>query len=106
MADIKLFEITIPESSLDDLKLRLSLARFPDEVEGAYWDYGAPLADIKRLTNYWKDQYNWRAAEQSLNTLSQFTTSITVEGFDPLTIHFIHEKSRVANAIPLLFVHG
>lgn len=107
MADIKPFTISIPEKSLDDLKLRLSLARFPDELDDAEWEYGAPLADIKRLTQYWKDEYDWRAAEKKLNaTFVQFTTPITVEGFDPLNIHFIHQRSAVKNAIPLLFVHG
>lgn len=107
MADIKPFTISIPEKSLDDLKLRLSLARFPDELDDAEWEYGAPLDDIKRLTQYWKDEYDWRAAEKRLNaTFVQFTTPITVEGFDPLNIHFIHQRSAVKNAIPLLFVHG
>ena len=58
MADIQPFTISIPGSLLDDLKLRLSLSRFPDKVDGAEWEYGVPLPDIKRLTKYWKDQYN------------------------------------------------
>ncbi|KEF54145.1 uncharacterized protein A1O9_09940 [Exophiala aquamarina CBS 119918] len=107
MADIQPFTISIPGKQLDDLKLRLSLARFPDELDEAGWEYGAPLADIKRITQYWKENYDWRAAEHRLNaTFLQFTTSITVEGFDPIKLHFIHQRSRIANAIPLLFVHG
>ena len=106
MADIKPFKILIPNSSLEDLKLRLSLARFPDELNDAGWEYGAPLVDVKRLTRHWRDHYNWRAAEEQLNVLPQYTTRITVEGFDALNIHFIHRRSQVANAVPLLFVHG
>ncbi|KAF8872227.1 Alpha/Beta hydrolase protein [Infundibulicybe gibba] len=50
-------------------------------------EYGAPLADMRRL-------------------LPQFTRDIDVEGFGSLNIHYIHKRSEVANAIPLLFVHG
>ncbi|KAL6247466.1 hypothetical protein RBB50_005812 [Rhinocladiella similis] len=106
MTDIQPFTISIPDSALSDLKTRLSLARFPDEIDGAGWDYGAPLADIKRLTTYWKDKYDWRAAESKLNALPQYTTTIQCDGFDPLRIHFIHAKSSRKNAVPLLFVHG
>ncbi|EXJ59446.1 microsomal epoxide hydrolase [Cladophialophora psammophila CBS 110553] len=107
MADIEPFTIVVPDSALLDLKTRLSLARFPDELEGAAWDYGAPLADVQRLTRYWKDTYNWREAEKKLNELPNYRTTIQVEGgFEPLKVHFLHQRSRVENAIPLLFVHG
>ncbi|KAJ9614261.1 hypothetical protein H2200_002397 [Cladophialophora chaetospira] len=106
MADIEPFTIAIPDSDLADLHTRLSLARFPDELDDSAWDYGAPLADVKRITAYWKDSFNWRVAEKKLNGLPQFRTSITVDGFAPLKIHFLHKKAAVANAIPLLFVHG
>ncbi|KAK6386221.1 hypothetical protein LTS17_001796 [Exophiala oligosperma] len=105
--DIQPFTISVPDSELSDLKTRLSLARFPDEIEGAEWDYGAPLADVKRLTGHWKDKYDWRAAESKLNALPQYTTEIRCDGFpETLRIHFIHSKSSRKNAIPLLFVHG
>jgi pimeloyl-ACP methyl ester carboxylesterase len=106
MTDIEPFTISIPDSSLSDLQTRLSLARFPDELDGAAWDYGAPLSDVERLTGHWKDHFNWREAEKKLNALPQYTTTIAAEGFDPLRIHFIHARSTVNNAIPLLFVHG
>lgn len=41
-----------------------------------------------------------------MNELPQFTTPISVQGFNPIDIHFIHQKSGNQNAIPLLFVHG
>jgi hypothetical protein len=107
MADaIEPYTIDIPDASLNDLKIRLSLAKFPDELDGAGWDLGAPLADIKRLTAYWRDEYDWRKSERKLNNLPHFTTNISVEGFDPLSIHFLHQKSPHPNAIPLIYVHG
>lgn len=107
MADIKPYTISVPDSELEDLKARLSLARFPhDELEGAGWDYGSPLADVKKYIAYWKDKYDWRKAEAELNKLPQYTTTIHCEGYEPLRIHFLHQPSDRANAIPLLFVHG
>lgn len=106
MDDIKPYEIAVPESDLADLKVRLARSRFPDELEAAEWDLGVPLADVKRLTKYWLASFDWRAAEARLNRFPQFTTDIPAEGFDPVNLHFIHQRSDDPNAIPLLFVHG
>jgi pimeloyl-ACP methyl ester carboxylesterase len=107
MADIAPYKIEVPQWKLADLQKRLALAKFPeDELEGAEWDYGVPLADVKRLTLFWRDQFDWPKAQEKLNQLPHFTTSIQCDGFESLEIHFIHQKSDVDGAIPLLFVHG
>ena len=107
MTQISPYKIAVPQAKLDRLKQKLALADFPDELEEAGWDYGVPLADIKRLTAYWHNGYDWRKAEAELNeTLPQFTVDIQVEGFETLKIHFVHQKSEVKGAIPLLFAHG
>lgn len=102
----KPFTLDVPEADLELLHKKLELARLPDELDGAGWDYGASLADIKRLSEYWKTSFDWRKAERKINELPQFTTDIEVDGFGSLNIHFVHQKSEVANAVPLLFVHG
>ena len=76
------------------------------QLEGAGWDYGAPLADVKRLANYWKDGFDWRAQEAKLNDLPNFHRPIRADGFPELDIHYVHQKSNSPDAIPLLFVHG
>ena len=38
------FVIDVPQATLDDLRERLGRTRWPDEVEGAGWDYGTSLA--------------------------------------------------------------
>lgn len=106
MASIKPFAVSVPDSSLERLSQKLSLANLPDELEEAEWDYGAPLADIKRLTKYWQEKYDWRKAEAQINELPNFKTPIEVDGFGSLDIHFVHQKSPVEGAIPLLFAHG
>jgi hypothetical protein len=99
------FKIAVPQVQLDRLKAKLSLTDFPDELENSGWDFGAPLADIKRLVELWKT-WDWRDAETRINTLPQFHTGIEVKGFGTLDVHFVHQRSKTKNAIPLLFVHG
>ena len=102
----KPFSVSVPDADLDLLRQKLELVRFPDELDGVAWDYGVPLADIKRLVAHWKDGFDWRKVEAEINALPMFTRDIDVEGFGALNIHYVHKKSEVANAIPLLFVHG
>ncbi|KAK7689868.1 hypothetical protein QCA50_006507 [Cerrena zonata] len=105
MAEVP-FTLSVADKDLDFLKQKLDLVRFPDELENATWDYGAPLEDVKRLVGKWKDGFDWRASEATINTLPQFTRDIEIEGFGTLNIHYVHQKSQLENAIPLLFVHG
>ncbi|EME43958.1 hypothetical protein DOTSEDRAFT_71691 [Dothistroma septosporum NZE10] len=67
---------------------------------------GAPLTDIRRITQHWQHNFSWRRAEDHLNSYPQFTSQVKVPGFEELEIHFIHQRSERANAIPLLFIHG
>jgi len=100
------FKISVPDHALALLHRKLSDAHLPDEVNDAGWDYGAALSDVKRLVNKGKEGYDWRAHERELNKLPMFTRDIEVEGFGVLNIHYVHQRSEVQNAIPLLFVHG
>jgi Epoxide hydrolase N terminus len=101
------FTIAVADECLSILQQKLALTTFPDELEDAGWDYGVPLADIRRLVSRWKGGYDWRKHEAQLNAeLPQFTRDIEVEGHGALNIHYIHKKSEIVDAIPLLFIHG
>ena len=95
------FRMQVPNAVLTDLKQRLSQARFADEFPDAGWDYGTNLAYLKSLVDYWRDKYDWRAQEKKLNELDQFKTNI-----DGVDIHFIHQRSKNATAMPLLLLNG
>ncbi len=99
--DIERFHIRVDDSTLEDLRLRLSMTRFPDQIEGAGWEYGTPIASVRELVTYWRDEYDWRAQEARLNELDHFRTRI-----DGQAIHFVHARSPHADALPLLIVHG
>ncbi len=95
------YTIRVPEAVLTDLKTRLAMTRFPDEITDSGWDYGTNLAYMKELVAYWQTRYDWRAEERRLNQMPQFTTNI-----DGLEIHFIHQRSPVPGAMPLALTHG
>lgn len=103
---IKPYTVAIPQAKLDTLKQKLALTTWPDELDDSGWARGAPLDDVKRLAAVWKDSYDWRRHEAKINELPNYHTKIQADGFEPLDIHFVHQKSEVENAIPLLFCHG
>lgn len=106
MSDIRPYNISVPQATIDRLQQKLAVVDLPDELDDAGWDYGAPLGDIKKLVTYWQNDYDWRKQEAKLNELPNYVTGIEVESFGELQIHFIHQQSPVKNAVPLLFCHG
>jgi pimeloyl-ACP methyl ester carboxylesterase len=100
-AAIKPFKVHIPNSVLADLRRRLSETKWPDQLPGTTWEYGADIRKVRELANYWQKGYDWRTQEAQINRFHQFTTEI-----DGQTIYFIHERSPRTNAVPLMLIHG
>jgi epoxide hydrolase len=95
------FKINTPQSAIDDLRLRLRHTRWPDKEPVGDWTQGVPLLKAQTLIATWRDSYDWRAFENRVNAFPQFLTEI-----DGLTIHFIHVKSKHADALPVVLTHG
>jgi epoxide hydrolase len=95
------FSINIPQAVLDDLRNRLARTRWPDEAEGAGWDYGTNLGYMKKLVDYWQNQYDWRKHETALNKFNHFKAEV-----DGVNLHFIHERGKGPNPTPILLLHG
>ncbi len=95
------FRIAIPDAALSDLRERLARTRFPDEMPGSGWEYGTELGYLRELVAYWRDAYDWRAAEARLNALPQFRAEV-----GGLGIHFIHVRGRGPAPLPLVITHG
>ncbi len=91
----------MPEDVLEDLRYRLGRTRWPNEIDGSGWSYGLSLPYLRGLAEYWKDHYDWRGYERSLNEFDQFTTTI-----DGQLIHFFTIRSQHEDAIPVLLLHG
>lgn len=95
------FTVAVPNATLDDLRERLARVRWPDEPPDAGWAYGTDLAYMEDLVRYWRERYDWRAAEARLNTLPQYT--LPLAGID---LHFIHQPGKGPRPLPLLLSHG
>jgi microsomal epoxide hydrolase len=98
---IRPFRLAVSDEAIADLHARLVRTRWPDEVNDSAWSYGVGIDYLKELTRYWRKQFDWRAAESRINALPQFVTAI-----DGLDLHFVHFRSRHADATPLLIAHG
>ena len=95
------FTLAVSEDQLQDLLERMRRATLLNELPGAKWSYGPRPAFIGELRDRLLDHYDWRAHEARINRCPQFTTRIDGE-----TIHFLHVRSGVLGAIPLLLIHG
>ena len=82
------FMITVPQSVLDRIAAKLGDARIGyAPADDAGWKYGTDAAYLAELVAYWRDRYDWRAAEVKLNRFAQF--KVEIDGID---LHFYHVK--------------
>lgn len=98
---IEPYRIAVPDAVLTDLRERLARTRFPDEIPGSGWGYGTNLAYLRELVAYWRDHYDWRAAEERINRFPQFRAEV-----GGLGIHLIHRKGIGPAPMPLIITHG
>jgi len=83
------------------LRRRINNTKWPERETVTDATQGVQLATTQALARYWGTDYDWRKCEARLNALPQFITEI-----DGLDIHFIHVRSKHANALPLIVTHG
>jgi pimeloyl-ACP methyl ester carboxylesterase len=95
------FTIAVPQAELDELQVRLSMTRLPDEVLASGWALGTDLAYLRDLVHYWRAEFDWRTQERALNTFSHFCANI-----DGLTIHFVRARGVGLRPLPLILTHG
>jgi pimeloyl-ACP methyl ester carboxylesterase len=95
------FTISVSDAAIADLNLRLGLTRWPDEVGEGTWDYGMPRKTLRDVVEYWRDRFDWRAAERRLNGLPQFTAEI-----DGRIVHYVHVNGVDPESAPLVLTHG
>jgi hypothetical protein len=101
MTEIRSFRIDVDAAQLDDLRARLAHTRWPAPLPGDPWRRGVPVDHLRDLAAYWADGFDWKAAQDELNAVPQFTT-----GIDGQTVHFLHVRSPEPDALPLLLSHG
>lgn len=74
------FNVRFDPKLMEETRQKLQLARFPEEqdemfddvdeddaVDPAYWPQGAKVANVRRLAEYWRDEYDWKKQEVSFS---------------------------------------
>ena len=90
---IEKFTINVSEALLADLSRRLDATCRPDELENVGWELGSSLSYMKSLADYWRNAYEWRRQEATLNQLPEYR--VALDGFH---VHFVHVcAARIQN---------
>ena len=95
------FVLKIPDAAIADLGNRLSLTRLPDAAPGEPWAYGTSVDYVRDLISYWKDAFDWRVQEATLNYFPQFKVPL-----HDIDLHYLHVPGVGPNPYPLLLLHG
>ncbi|BCB76170.1 hypothetical protein GCM10022251_68420 [Phytohabitans flavus] len=93
--------IHVPDEVLDDLRQRLALTRWPDDAgnDGGY--YGVERRYFQELVEYWRDAYDWRAAEAAINAYEHYRVDV-----DGVPVHFMRRPGIGPAPTPLILTHG
>ena len=95
------FSIQIQQDVLTDLRARIRSTRWPDSLPGVGWEQGTDLKYLQSLLSYWAVGFDWRKQEIELNRFQHFGAKL-----DGIHIHFVHERARIGQGIPLILTHG
>jgi microsomal epoxide hydrolase len=68
----KAFEIPYLEKGIELLNKKLDLVTWPDEPQDFGWKYGANLHYMKNLSDYWRNQLDWKSVVERLNKYNHF----------------------------------
>ena len=98
---VRPFKVHFADEDLADLRRRVLSTRWPSREVVGDDSQGVQLATLQALARHWATKYDWRRCEARLNAMPQFKTEI-----DGVDIHFIHVRSKHANALPIIVTHG
>ena len=101
MKSVEPFFIQIGKDISDDVNHRLDHICWPYKIKDSGWERGTDTEYLRSLVNYWRNQYNWWENEDELNRFAHFKSKV-----NGINIHFIHEKGKGNNPMPIILTHG
>ena len=97
--DVEPFHLEVHGDELADLRRGCRRTRSPEPATDP--TQGIALDKLQPLCAYWAESHDWRLAEEWLNAVGHFRTTV-----DGLGIHFVHARSSDPHALPLVLTHG
>jgi pimeloyl-ACP methyl ester carboxylesterase len=97
------FRINVPDAVLARIEQRIATLRWPQISKSAGWRYGVDADWFAAFVSYWRDTYDWRSIEASLNRTPQYLVSVGGRN-----IHYarLAPGSGPSAHPPLLLLHG
>ena len=95
------FKVNVAADDIAELRERLRRTRFPDQAPGPAWAYGTDVRWMRRLVEYWRDDFDWRAQEARLNAFAQYKVRLR-----EIDLHFLHIEGKGPDPCPILLSHG
>jgi pimeloyl-ACP methyl ester carboxylesterase len=95
------FTIAISDAELADLRARLKATRFAPTFVTADWGDGTNTEVLRHLVSHWAQCYDWRAAEQRLNSFRHF-----IEEIDGERVHFVYARGEGKHRTALVLANG
>jgi pimeloyl-ACP methyl ester carboxylesterase len=111
-AQPKPYTINVDLAIIEEIRVRASIFRQTEPIDAPAWFDGPPISKINEIAQYWTEEYDWFKVQERINkNLSHFYTTIPSPGGnfasnESLELHFIHQRSKRDDAIPILFLHG
>src|SRR5450631_257740 len=90
------FRVAIADAVLDDLRSRLHATRLPASSADD-WNGDINPTYLRELVAWWRDGFDWRAAEARLNVYAHYRASV-----DGTVVHFVHERGRGRRPLPIV----
>jgi pimeloyl-ACP methyl ester carboxylesterase len=87
--------------AVDDLRDRLARTRWVDRVHNSGWQYGFNLDFLQDLCHYWQNEFDWKSQLERFAEFRHYRFTL-----DGIGIHFVHERGKGKNPLPIIITHG
>ena len=95
------FEVRWSNDARAKVTADLRRVELPPSPPSSGWGYGCDAGYLAEMRRYWLEEFNWDAAQATLNRYPQYLTQI-----DGIDIHYVHVRGECATPRPLLLTHG
>lgn len=69
-AAIRSFKMHVPDTVLADLRRQLAETKWPDQLPGTGWEYGADIKKVRELADYWRTRFDWASTRGTHQSIS------------------------------------